>query len=68
MWARKMSMAVELPQRLREQVRALVDQGWFSTEEELVHEAVRRFVESHRPELTTRYVLDDVEWGLSGDD
>jgi Arc/MetJ-type ribon-helix-helix transcriptional regulator len=68
MWARRMNMAVELPQRLREQVRALVEQGWFSTEEQLVHEAVRRFVESHRPELMTRYVLDDVEWGLRGDD
>ena len=62
------TMAVELPEQLRDQVRDLVDQGWFSSEGQLVQEAVRRFLETHTPELMTRFVRADVEWGLKGDD
>jgi hypothetical protein len=30
--------------------------------------AVRRFLETHRPELMERYIWEDVEWGLHGED
>jgi hypothetical protein len=46
----------------------LVDSGWFRDLDELVSDALRRFVESHRAELMERSILEDVEWGLHGDE
>lgn len=60
------SIKVELPPRLREQVEALVRAGWFTKEQDLICEAVRRFVESHPPDAMTQAVWEDVDWGLRG--
>jgi Arc/MetJ-type ribon-helix-helix transcriptional regulator len=62
------TLTVELPDQLRQQLRAFVAQGWFSSENELVQEAVRRFLEARAPELAARFVKEDVEWGLKGND
>ncbi len=62
------TITVELPPRLREQLAAMVKAGWFGSEEELVCDALRRFLESHRPELGDAWVKEDVEWGLHGDE
>ena len=53
-----------LPARLYEQMRALVDEGWFRDESDLLLEALRRFLESHRADLMERFIREDVEWGL----
>jgi hypothetical protein len=29
-------------------------------------EAIRRFLQAHRPELMERFVREDIEWGLRG--
>jgi Arc/MetJ-type ribon-helix-helix transcriptional regulator len=60
------TMALDLPKQLCDQVRGLVEQGWFSSEEQLVQEAIRRFLEAHTPELMAGFVRADVEWGLKG--
>jgi Arc/MetJ-type ribon-helix-helix transcriptional regulator len=57
---------VELPAQLHDCIRELVARGWFASEDQLIQEAVRRFVEAHTPELMTQFVLKDVEWGLKG--
>jgi hypothetical protein len=62
------TLKVELPDQLREQLRAFVAQGWFSSENELVQEALRRFLEARAPELAARFVKGDVDWGLKGND
>ena len=62
------TLNVELPDQLREQLRAFVAQGWFSSENELVQEALRRFLEARAPELAARFVKEDVGWGLKGND
>jgi Arc/MetJ-type ribon-helix-helix transcriptional regulator len=59
-------ITVELPPRLREQLAAMVKAGWFGSEAELVCEALRRYLESHQPELGDAWVNEDVEWGLHG--
>ena len=41
--------------------------GWFRDLDDLFVEALRRYVDSHRPELTERFLQQDVEWGLHGD-
>jgi hypothetical protein len=32
----------------------------------VVREAIRRFLDSHQPDLMERFVREDVEWGLRG--
>jgi Arc/MetJ-type ribon-helix-helix transcriptional regulator len=44
----------------------MVKAGWFGSEAELVCEALRRYLESHQPELGDAWVNEDVEWGLHG--
>jgi hypothetical protein len=39
-----------------------------SSESEIVQEAVRRFLEARAPEIMSRFVEEDVEWGLRGSD
>jgi len=57
-----------LPPRVQQQMRALVAEGWFRDEDELVSEALRRYLETHQPELMERFVREDVDWGLHGKD
>jgi Arc/MetJ-type ribon-helix-helix transcriptional regulator len=62
------TLETELPSRLLGEVRALVEAGWFRNVDELVADALRRFVETHRDELMEELVRDDVDWGLHGND
>jgi hypothetical protein len=49
-------------------MEALVRAGWFHDVNDLMMEAVRRFLDTHRPELMARFVREDIEWGLRGDE
>jgi len=62
------TLKVELPDKLHERLRELVAKGWFSSETDLVREAVRRFLEARAPEMMSRFIKDDVKWGLRGSD
>ena len=62
------TIAAEIPARLFGEMKSLVDAGWFRDLDELILEALRRYVESHRAELMEEFVREDVEWGLRGDD
>jgi Arc/MetJ-type ribon-helix-helix transcriptional regulator len=57
-----------LPPRVYEQVRSLVADGWFRDEKDLVSEALRRYLETHRADLQELFIREDVEWGLYGHD
>ncbi len=62
------SITVECPERIHEQLEQMVQAGWIKTTEEVVIEALRRYVESHGSDLKEAQILKDVEWGLHGDD
>ena len=62
------TVQMEMPENLYKAAIALVKDGWFRDEKEVFSEAIRRFIDSHQPELMTRFVLEDVEWGLHGQD
>ncbi len=64
----KTTVQVELPQELTNRALAFVADGWASDMNELLTEALRRFLESHSASVTEAMVLDDVEWGLRGKD
>ena len=57
-----------LPTRLLEQVQTLVAEGWFQDTDDLIADALRRFLDTHRPDLMERYIQEDVEWGLHGEE
>lgn len=62
------TITVECPDPLHEQLQNLVRAGWVKAPEEAVLEALRRYVESHRPELQESQIVSDVEWGLHEQD
>ncbi len=62
------AIEVTLPQELVLKARQFVDEGFAPNIDNLVSEALRRFLDSHQPELTEAFIRDDVEWGLHGKD
>ncbi len=59
---------ITLPPRLAEQVQSYIQAGWFPDVNALVVESLRRYLETHQVELTERFILQDVEWGLHSDE
>ena len=62
------TIEMEVPEKLYERAIGLVEDGWFRDEKDIFAEAIRRFLDSHQPELMDKYILQDVEWGLHGED
>jgi hypothetical protein len=60
------TMVIECPDQLHEQLQALVTAGWVKDANQATVEALRRFVESHRPGLIEEQIRKDVNWGLHG--
>ena len=58
----------EVPISLINQAQKLVDSGWFKNLDEIVLDALVRFLESHQEELMEDFIHQDIEWGLKGDD
>ncbi|MCJ7492784.1 MAG: CopG family transcriptional regulator [Deltaproteobacteria bacterium] len=56
----------EIPEQLYKKALALVKEGWFRDEKDVFSEAIRRFLDTHRPGLMEKFIRDDVEWGLHG--
>lgn len=62
------TVQTEVPEQLYERAMALVEEGWFRNEKAIFSEAIRRFLDSHRSELMEKFIRNDVEWGLHGND
>jgi hypothetical protein len=62
------TIQTEIPEQLYKKALALVKEGWFRDEKDVFSEAIRRFLDTHRPELMEKFIRDDVEWGLHGHD
>jgi hypothetical protein len=58
----------ELPPELLAKARAFVAEGWAGDFDELLAEALRRYLDTHSASLTEQFVREDVEWGLRGHD
>jgi hypothetical protein len=58
----------ELPSELLSQARRFVEEGWAGNFNELLADALRRYLESHSATLNEKFIRDDVRWGLSGRD
>jgi Arc/MetJ-type ribon-helix-helix transcriptional regulator len=62
------TIQTEVPVNLVTQAQKLVEAGWFRNLDELLQDALRRFLESHREDLMEEFIRQDVEWGLSGEE
>jgi hypothetical protein len=65
-----MSSAIqaELPPELLAQAQAYVEEGWATDVNELLAEALRRYLESHSSHLSETFIREDLEWGLKGNE
>ena len=62
------TIQTDVPRGLLTEMQQLVEAGWFRDIDDLMLDALRRFVESHRGELMERFVREDLLWGLHGDE
>jgi len=58
------ALTVEVPPELAERLRAYVAAGWAGSVDEVVTEATRRYLWSHRPEVIERHLREDVALAL----
>lgn len=49
-------------------MQLLINEGWFSNMDEILSDALRRYLDSHKPELMEHFIQEDVEWGLHGNE
>jgi len=62
------SIQAELPEKLIEEAREYVRAGWAADFNQLVADALRRYLESHSADLAEAFVREDMEWGIHGHD
>ncbi len=60
------TLEVHFPDELAMRLDELVGAGLVADRNQAIIEALRRFLEAHRPELMESQMLADVEWGLHG--
>ena len=65
---KKTVIQAELPPELTARARSYVEEGWAADFNELLADALRRFLESHSARVTETFIMDDVQWGLHGKD
>jgi Arc/MetJ-type ribon-helix-helix transcriptional regulator len=63
---KKTVVQIEIPDWLLAEAQTLVSAGWFRDLNELMLDALRRFLEFHRADMMEAFIRQDVEWGLSG--
>lgn len=56
------SIQVDLPDRVADEIDALIRDGWFSAESEVVRLALIEFLRSHRYALEELYQREDIAW------
>jgi Arc/MetJ-type ribon-helix-helix transcriptional regulator len=66
--AQTKTVQTEIPTALLSQAQELVDAGWFRNLDEVMLDALRRYLSSHRAELMEQFIWQDVEWALTRDE
>lgn len=58
------SLHIELSDKLAAEIDALIQAGWFRSEDELVRLALMEFMRRHRLDLVERFQREDIAWAL----
>jgi Arc/MetJ-type ribon-helix-helix transcriptional regulator len=59
------TLALEVPDRLAQELENLVQAGWFTNEEEVVRLALTEFLRRNKLRLQEEHQLEDIRWALS---
>ena len=60
------TIEVKIPPKIATSLNQLVDDGWYNDTQSIVVEALRRFLDSHSPQLMQQFIQEDLDWGLHG--
>ncbi|HEY0071097.1 MAG TPA: ribbon-helix-helix domain-containing protein [Chloroflexia bacterium] len=58
------TIQVELPDKVDNELDAMVQAGWFRSKDEVVRQALLEFVRRNQLELQERFQQDDIMWAL----
>jgi len=58
-------MTLEIPEKWDKYLDLLIKNGWARNKEDVLNEALKRYLESHKEEIIQDQIAKDVEWGLS---
>ncbi|HEX7185306.1 MAG TPA: ribbon-helix-helix domain-containing protein [Thermoanaerobaculia bacterium] len=58
------TLALEVPDRLAEELESLVRAGWFASQEEAVRLALAEFLQRNKLRLQEEHQLEDIRWAL----
>ena len=58
------TIAVELPERVTDEIDVLVQNGWFADEAEIIRLALWEFVQRNRFALMEQFQRADIAWAL----
>jgi Arc/MetJ-type ribon-helix-helix transcriptional regulator len=59
------TMKIKIPEKWDKYLEQYIKNGWAESKEEVLKEALIRFLESHKEEIIESHLTKDVEWGLS---
>jgi Arc/MetJ-type ribon-helix-helix transcriptional regulator len=59
------TLALEVPDRLAQELENLVQAGWFTSQEEIVRLALAEFLRRNKLRLQEEHQLEDIRWALS---
>lgn len=62
----KTTIEAQLPEELLAEGRNFLAEGWGDDLDELIADALRRYLESHSSKLSESFIREDVDWGLHG--
>lgn len=62
------TLTMECPDWLADRLEQAVRDGWVVDRQQAMIDALRRYLEAHRPELIESQIRSDVNWGLHGND
>jgi Arc/MetJ-type ribon-helix-helix transcriptional regulator len=58
------TLQIELPEKLAQELEALVKEGWFRDEAEAIRYAILEFLNRHRLQLIEQFQMEDIAWAL----
>ena len=59
------TLALEVPDRLAQELESLVRAGWFANEAEAVRFALAEFLRKNKLRLQEEHQLEDIRWAVS---
>lgn len=63
-----MNQKIDIPPALWQELQILIEKGWATNVQQVLLEALRRYLDTHQAQLSEGFIQEDVQWGLYGKD